>query len=271
MLPLDPKHFGFSWANARACAERCSMAYAETASSLRIKNIAGKSVWNTQTDTEALVLPEPDCICVAFRGSTNLRDWIQDFKAAKHPRSDLIYEPAGEVVQVHTGFMEDVESVSEDLTHALRNLSPADPRLVTSAPTKPIFITGHSKGGAEAILFALELQRQNFPIAGVYTFGQPRVGNCIFRNIYNATLYEETFHMINENDIVPRLPGWLMGYRHCGQEIFLPVGSGWDLNPPLWVKLLSDASGLWSAWRQHQDVLVAEHNLANYQRRIQLV
>jgi len=266
MLPLDIKQAGFSWVNARALAERCAAAYqaggqkAEDGSRTRL-------ITNAQTDTEALVILEPDCVSVSFRGSRNLRDWIQDFKVAKeHPRTDLVVEEAGDVVQVHTGFMQDVESVSEELTHALRNL------VVNATGQKPVFVTGHSKGGSEAILFALELARQNFvQVAGVYTFGQPRVGNAVFRRVYNDELRALTWRVVNENDIVPRVPLWTMGYRHCGQEIFLPVGGGWCLNPGLGSQLLSDAMGLWGAWRQERDVLVSEHAIGSYQKRIQFL
>ena len=280
MLPLDPKQSGFSWSNARACAERCALAYVETSSSLRTSGLTKKFIWNSQTDTEALVIREPECVSATFRGSTNLKDWLQDFKVAKeHPRADLIYEPAGEVVQVHKGFMEDVESVSAGLTHAIRSLTEQSgtEKLKNSTvqnsslKSPPIFVTGHSKGAAEAVLFALELQRQNLPIASVYLFGCPRVGNLIFRNIYNSVLYEETFRIVNENDIVPRVPGVLLGYRHCGQEIFLPVGGGWNLNPSIRLKLLSDAVGFWSAYRNKQDVLLADHDIAAYQKRIQIL
>ena len=252
----------FDWSVARALAERCALAYTETPRSLVDKNIPGQFITNSNTDTEALVIQEPQAITVAFRGSQNLKDWLQDFKVAKqHPRSDLIVEEVGDVVQVHTGFMQDVDSITEALLPAIRSL----------LQPCPVFVTGHSKGAAEATLFALELQRQKFNVAGVYLFGCPRVGDSIFRNVYNSTLYEETFRVVNENDIVPRVPGVLMGYRHVGQEIFLPVGGGFSLNPSLWVKMLSDAIGLWGAWRHEQDVLVSDHNIAAYQRRISLL
>jgi len=280
VLPLNPSQSGppqgetgFSWPNARALAERCSMAYHETESSLRIKGIAGKFVWNNQTDTEALVtvdsgLETPDCICVAFRGSSSLRDWLQDFKVNKeHPRKGLTWSDSYEVeAEVHRGFYENVESISEDLVAQVSDL--CKNKTQAGRPV-PLFLTGHSKGGAEATLCALELQRQKFNIAGIYLFGCPRVGNRAFANIYNATLYEETYRVVNENDIVPRVPGVLMGYKHVGQMIFLPVGGGWCENPSLMTLLLSDALGLWGAYRHETDVLLADHFIAAYQKRIQ--
>jgi len=280
MLPLDPTQFGFSWTNARACAERCATAYGQTQRNLEAMGVSGQFVVNRDTDTEALVINEGDCISVAFRGSSCLRDWIQNFKTLpEHPRVKLV-ACDGRAAEIHQGFMEDVDSITEDLIAAVhliaavRNIgapasSPAGSGRAVPEAGVPIFVTGHSKGGGEAIDFALELQRQKFPIAGVYTFGQPRVGNRAFANLYDETLYEETFRVVNQNDIVPRVPGVLMGYKHCGQEIFLPVGGGWDLNPSLFTALLSDALGLWAAYRHRTDVLVADHNIFAYQRQIQ--
>jgi predicted lipase len=273
MLKLDPSLSGFSWPNARACAERCAAAYGQTQRSLESMGVSAQCVANHNTDTEALVINEDGCISIAFRGSSCLRDWIQDFKARQeHPRAPYYHAYDGRPAEIHQGFSEDVESITADLITGVQALACAPAagsgRAVPAARV-PIFVTGHSKGAAEATLFALELQRQGFPIAGVYTFGQPRVGNRAFANLYNETLYEETFRVVNQNDIVPRVPGVLMGYKHCGQEIFLPVGGGWSLNPPLWTVLLSDAIGLWAAYRHEQDVLVADHNIFAYQRQIQ--
>jgi triacylglycerol lipase len=151
--------------------------------------------------------------------------------------------------------MEDVDSIFDRLCAVLECF---DPQL-------PIFITGHSKGAAEAELFAARCP--GF-VAGVYLFGCPRVGNRAFRNQYDAVLYEETFRIVNQDDIVPRVPGVLMGYKHVGQLMFLPVGGGWCENPPLWQLLFSDLLGLWGAYRHRQDVLVADHQISAYQTRI---
>ena len=58
-------------------------------------------------------------------------------------------------------------------------------------------------------------------LAGVYTFGQPRVGDSTFRECYNFSgLMGRTFRVVHADDIVPRVP-WLLGaYRHAGHEVF---------------------------------------------------
>jgi hypothetical protein len=135
-------------------------------------------------------------------------------------------------------------------------------------------------GGALAILCALEFCRELLPVSGVYTFGQPRAGNAAFAKMFDATftpggsrLKDITFRVVNQNDIVPRTPGWLLGYRHCGNEVFLPPGSvtNWELNPGFLWNACSDVIGLCEAWRERRDVLVSEHFLSAYGRRMQLI
>ncbi|GEM_PF-1465826 len=283
MLPLDPTPFGFSWPNARACAERCAAANGQTSRSLEAMGVSGQFFVNRDRDAAAVVINEGNCISVAFRGSSCLRDWIQNFKILKdHPRAKYFHAYDGRPAEIHEGFKEDVDSITADLITAIKNCRQDAGSTLPSAVTAgsgravpetggPIFVTGHSKGGGEAIDFALELQRLKFPIGGVYTFGQPRVGDRAFANLYNETLYEETFRVVNQNDIVPRVPGVLLGYKHCGQEIFLPVGGGWDLNPSLFTTFFSDALGLWAAYRHETDVLMADHNIFAYQKRIQIL
>ena len=60
---------------------------------------------------------------------------------------------------------------------------------------------------------------------GVYTFGQPRVGNNDFADAVNAKLGSGIFRFVNDRDIVPRVPLFSMGFCHYGgQHSFDPAG-----------------------------------------------
>ena len=56
-------------------------------------------------------------------------------------------------------------------------------------PKSKIFITGHSLGAALAVLCAAEIGAQDrslgLNVTGVYTYGEPRVGNAAFQRFYN--------------------------------------------------------------------------------------
>ncbi len=71
-----------------------------------------------------------------------------------------------------------------------------------------VWITGHSLGGALATLAADQLIREKIlesdDIGGVFTFGQPRVGDGQFSNEYR--LHDRHFRFVNNNDVVTRVP-----------------------------------------------------------------
>ena len=76
------------------------------------------------------------------------------------------------------------------------------------ADAQPLFITGHSLGGALAIIAAERLRRElKIEAAAVYTFGAPRVGSAAFAGSYNACgLGDRSYRLIHGLDIVPTLP-----------------------------------------------------------------
>lgn len=114
---------------------------------------------NNVTDTRARLIETTGDLIVAFRGTADLRNWLTDLDW----RKTSLHWADG---KVHEGFNKALESVAEPLDHAI---DPKDHRR--------IWVTGHSLGGALAMLFALRLRaRRNRAVAGVYTFGQPRLG-----------------------------------------------------------------------------------------------
>jgi hypothetical protein len=241
------------------------------------------TVSDPRTNAQANVTLDPaGNIVVAFKGSSEPADFLQDAKFAMtlFNRADIDHDPA---VKVHTGFLEDFNAIKDAVVGQVRKCMGSRP--ASTWPASPgVFITGHSLGGALAIFCALECWRQALPVSGVYTFGQPRVGNAAFAALYDRTrmingavLGDITFRVVNQNDIVPRTPGLLLGYRHGGTELFLPAGldggsgTGWQLNPGPWLRAWSDLLGLYGAWRHRRDVLVSEHFLSAYCRRIHAI
>jgi predicted lipase len=118
-----------------------------------------------------------------------------------------------------------------------------------------IWLTGHSLGGALALLCGYRLQpllqRHNEQartsgkhdqllgsVFGVYTVGQPRCGNREFAEEVERRLPGKIFRTINNRDIVPRVPTRTMGYRHAGSVRYIDEFGKLHTDPGLWFRLL---------------------------------
>ena len=153
----------------------------------------------------ALVGEAADAIIVAFRGtlppdSPNhgqaILDWASDCDALP------IIDPGGLPGHVHQGFLNAVNDLWPDVRRVLAARNAA-------SPTKPIYFTGHSKGGPLANLAALRLHLDpGIPAATpilVATFAGARPGDATFAATYDAQL-PHTARYEYADDIVPHLP-----------------------------------------------------------------
>ena len=140
---------------------------------------------------------EPSYIVLAFRGTEkNVSDWLTDARA---------YPTIGDGgTKVHTGFLEafdkntnaDGKTVKELVKEILDRNEAKD----AHGNSLPLFITGHSLGGALALL-ATKLVAPNVNGA-CYTFGAPRVANYEYFRRVKTPVYR----VVNSSDIVPRVP-----------------------------------------------------------------
>ena len=90
-----------------------------------------------------------------------------------------------------------------------------------------IYFTGHSLGGALAALAAYKCAGiHGLRLGALYTYGQPRVASREFATHLQANMPLQTFRVVNAADIVPRVPLWLMGFKHFGQYVYLTRNSG---------------------------------------------
>ena len=81
-----------------------------------------------------------------------------------------------------------------------------------------VFVTGHSLGGALAVLIARNIVNEQVAgVAAVYTFGMPRAGNPDFANKYNAALGARTFRLVHGDDLVPTVAPSFLNFHHVGR------------------------------------------------------
>nr|GEW48218.1 alpha/beta hydrolase fold protein [Tanacetum cinerariifolium] len=164
-----------------------------------------------------------ELICVSFRGTSPFcaDDWCMDFNI-----SWFRLEGIG---KVHMGFLkalglqkckdryakwpkeieEDKQNKNAFAYYKIRELLREKLKKNKNAR---FIVTGHSLGGALAVLFPAILAFHNEfelleRLEGVYTYGQPRVGDpdfCRFmEDLLGANRY---FRFVYANDIVPRIP-----------------------------------------------------------------
>ncbi|KYF91782.1 hypothetical protein BE20_00455 [Sorangium cellulosum] len=117
----------------------------------------------------------------------------------------------------------------------------AGPKRAEKPELKALYITGHSLGGALAVLAASQLFMANEApedavedlqalqgcLRGVYTFGQPMVGNKVFADKLGRCFGDKLFRHVYGVDVVPSLPPISTGaFSHFGQEL-RANGAGW--------------------------------------------
>lgn len=172
-------------------------------------------------ETEALVANTSKFVVVAFRGTTSREDARTDLQA-RFNMSDAEVDGRKFKVSVHSGFYHAFQRVQARIEELLANTD----------KEKPIYLTGHSLGGALALVASAALASSlGDRIAAVYTFGAPRVGKRDFAEAVKAPHYR----VINMGDIVPLVPPtWLRGYAHTGMPILLKEGATRALRRTPW-------------------------------------
>ena len=143
----------------------------------------------------------PDGAVIVFRGTLGLRDMFTDLQLVLRPWAGAGHVPQG-FKDAHAALW---PALKQQL-HALR---------------RPIFLTGHSLGGALATMTAA-LCRTELPsldIAALYTFGSPRAGDRVFGAALRSVPH---FRVVNDLDVIPRLPPVILNsvlpfFQHTGQ------------------------------------------------------
>jgi triacylglycerol lipase len=112
--------------------------------------------------------------------------------------------PYRDIGRVHLGFQLGYNSIHDEVEATLQQWS---------GHGRTLWITGHSLGGALALIAAANLRlpidptkTEPRPIASLYTFGQPRVGSVGFCQACEVHFGSVYFRYINNEDIVTRIP-----------------------------------------------------------------
>lgn len=193
--------------------------------------------------TEAFIAGFKGAIVVSFRGTEP--DEAADIAA------DLDIRLAGAPLagKAHKGFRGalgrvwdrsplrtgSMEEALYDLTKELYD------RKTGKAPA--VYLTGHSLGAALATLASAEILADDNRVAGLVTFGSPRVGDEDFVNALNRKIEGRAWRVVNNNDLVTDAPLRRWGFRHCGRFIYISEGGSITEDPTGWWHLLDRGWG----------------------------
>jgi pimeloyl-ACP methyl ester carboxylesterase len=130
---------------------------------------------------------------LVFRGSTEFKDWVIDVALPLVSGKSIL----GVEGKVHAGFAYSLASEWRQIQAAIDRMGGAN---------KPIYVTGHSLGGALATLAAYKLAHEGYPVAALYTFAAPRSGDRQYSDWGSELLKDKNFRFINDQDLVPRYP-----------------------------------------------------------------
>ncbi|HEX8912621.1 MAG TPA: lipase family protein [Humisphaera sp.] len=187
-LPFHPEDPAFNRANALYLAHASDVAYHRAPAAAAVERLGVEAVGfrHKVTRTRGYLGVCDTHAVLAFRGSdpVTLQTWVTDAFVRLVAREHY----AG---RVHQGF-----------SSVLRRSWTRVEAILAAAEGKPLFVTGHSMGGALAVLTACRLAAAGRPPVAVYTFGAPRVGDAAFCAGYAVP----TYRVVNRLDLVPELP-----------------------------------------------------------------
>ncbi|MEF2244280.1 MULTISPECIES: lipase family protein [unclassified Paenibacillus] len=192
---------GPDWQNAIFLAALCGQTYMQYENKTDGLFLVPKSYtlvgsftarsYDNRYEPFGFVITSDQATIIAFRGTSSAVDWVSDFIAQQ-----TLYRPVKNAGQTHKGFTDIYMSARDQVIELL----------LQTPPDRPLFITGHSLGGALATLAALDIAKNTYFFEPfVYTFGAPRVGDPEFVKFYNYTIASH-WRFQNEFDIVPHLP-----------------------------------------------------------------
>jgi hypothetical protein len=187
-LPFHPDDRSFNSANALYLAHASDVAYHRAPAAAARERLGLETVafLNKVTRTRGFLGVCDTHAILAFRGSdpVTLPNWLTDVvvKLVTHDEYDG---------RVHHGF-----------SSVLKRTWDKVERILEDVQDKPLFLTGHSMGGALAVLTACRLAKAGRPPVATYTFGSPRVGDRTFCAGYSLP----TYRVVNGMDLVPEMP-----------------------------------------------------------------
>ena len=181
----------FQISKALTAANFAQMAYGEMPLLSGAFFITGRPA----VEVDVLVFEDATSMTIAFRGTKDIQGWIKDadirFRAYQPGNSEVGMVNSESLnglqnskftiqnsIGIHEGFYSTVQAVFARLAALAAS---------SIAAGKKVFVTGHSKGAAECVVFAARLLwERNIRVETIYNFGMPRVFSRAGAAAFNA-------------------------------------------------------------------------------------
>jgi hypothetical protein len=148
---------------------------------------------------------------VAFRGTQTFEDWVGDFDALFEP-----YRYVANAGQVHVGFQSIYDALHDSVAAGIGN---------AMTGCENLLVTGHSLGGALAVVAAPDLAKNLKLEPELITFAGPAAGLSDFARFFDLAI-PSCYRVVNFWDLVPRLPPQIpVGlYEQTGTQVTIDPG-----------------------------------------------
>jgi hypothetical protein len=267
--------------NAGVLATAADIAYCpEAVGCQRFKDELGFPTANLFSvgNTQAYLAQSDEFLILAFRGSEKptgldgLQDWLltnaNNFLILPEGDLGIDFAAAGVGARFHRGFISALGSIWAPVFAAVNK--------ALEEKERPLFVCGHSLGGALAQLASWRLQKNYVAVEQLYTFGAPMVGNDAAAAAFDKEFAGKIFRFVDTPDLVPRLPTVSLvanSYRHCEKEFLLGAVAEAASGLGFFSGLASSLGEAWNdgvketIWKQLNDRLSA-HDILNYQKLV---
>ncbi|KAJ6953740.1 hypothetical protein NC652_005465 [Populus alba x Populus x berolinensis] len=179
-------------------------------------------------------------ITVAWRGTVTRLEWIADLMDFLKPVNGNKIPCPDPTVKVESGFLDlytDKDENCRFCKYSAREQILAEVKRLTEMyadEEMSITITGHSLGGALAMLSAYDIvetglhvmqESRALPVS-VFSFSGPRVGNVRFKERIES-LGVKVLRVVNAQDVVPKSPGFFFNEQVPPMLMKLTEGLPW--------------------------------------------
>ena len=228
---------------------------ADIESALKGKSESFKWIESKETDTQVFICEDDEAVWISFRGTEfDGPDELKDLK------TDFNFKlVSGHYGKEHKGFSIGCKSVYNEIMYHLT---------IRKVNNKPVYVDGHSLGGGLGENFCAKALFYNQPVSKLITIGGPRAMGNISAKIFGYFWGHNIHSVVNNNDIVTRIPPRIFNYSHVDNRnlYYLTEDGELIVDPGQWELFLDRVKGRFYDFGEFGTDGLKDHSIAEYKR-----